>query len=177
MTKQHHPRGYTPPEHPTSEKKQLKRMYLILAIVVVFIGFAIACGLSFADMGQTLTTELGEVKATLDGFMNAMAEKDVETADTFLTNTASRKLSEQLEEMVNGADYGLFEDYEAMKNAGFKMNTVVGKVPASTATATYNLEYADGSSGRLSVICEKWYDEWKIASFQIEKFAGPFTSP
>ncbi|MEJ2211208.1 MAG: hypothetical protein P8129_19505 [Anaerolineae bacterium] len=116
--------------------------------------------------------ERDDVERVVDEFMQAMAGRDIDSAYAFISTRSKRTTPRsELEELLQGNNYMLFDGYESLHiasiNLGARLQTNPDLPQGTVATVSGQITYEGGYDGRFEAILEQEEDEWRIHSIRI----------
>ena len=117
-------------------------------------------------------SERGNVEQAVDEFMQAMAEKDTDTAYALFSARAQRQTNlSDLEKLLEGNNYVLFDGYQSATvetiNLSAAFNTNPDLPQGTVANVTGTIAYTDGFTGRFEAVLEQAGDEWRLFNINI----------
>lgn len=162
------------PTPPAPPPKKSRKRGIVIAILVVLV----LAGLRYTgSMLRLFQTEQQHVTQTLDGFMSALARKEVSTAYAMLSTRAHGFVSESdVANLIGGSNFLLFDGYRSVAvgniTIGFQSGgdaTDAQGIVVQTEGAVY---YNGGFVGTFTATLEREGDLWKIHSFQVNAPPG-----
>jgi hypothetical protein len=149
-------------------QKTNKNLWKIAGIVI---GVLCLCSvlclvLIGAGVGKVMV-EQRPVEIVLDTFMQDMVAKDIESAyDLFSPRSQRQTPSADLEKMIQGNNYKIFEGYESLSLENFNLRAAANTnpdVPQGTiAEAVGSVSYTGGFTGKFNAVLEKVDGLWKF---------------
>jgi hypothetical protein len=125
------------------------------------------CGIIFASSFQS-KDQKPDVEKVLDEFMRAMVDKSVAKAYALFSVRAKQNVSiTNLEEMIKGKNYVLFEGYYETKIPDLALRSPIftfgSSFPKGTvATAKGFVSYKGGITGKIDATLEEEDGKWKL---------------
>jgi hypothetical protein len=160
----------------TPKKKQRTIVIIVVALIAVMclcIGICVIAG-GFGTVTGIIRTaqERDDVTAVIDQFMRAMEKKDAPAAYALFSTRAQRQMDlSDLEEMVTGSNYVVFDGYESIvvTNLGIKaaFNTNPDVAQGTIAEVVAAITYKGGVTGKLTAVLEEEDGEWRLHNFNI----------
>jgi len=160
------PESITPPP-----KKSHKKVWIIVGVVLGLLGVcAIIIFLCIAVIGigaGKVLTEKAPVESVLDAYMKFMAAKDIENAYALFSPRARRQIPiSQLQDMIEGNNYYVFEGYQSLSVVNIKLSTMVNADPdvpqGTVANVSGTITYAGSFNGTFTGTLEKVDGAWQI---------------
>jgi hypothetical protein len=164
----------TIPDPAPSQTKESKRNLWIIVIAsvgVICIG-SIICA-SIIILGATkINAEKAPVESVLNSFMTYMVVEDVDSAYELFSPRAQRQIPiSEIEEMLEGNNYILYEGYESLTvqnlNVSVVSNTNENLPQGTVAKVTGTINYEDDIQGTFTGVLEKVNGNWEIDGFHI----------
>jgi len=153
-------------------KHSRKRLVLLGGLLVLGILISIPiCQFMFGFFGS-FPEEMKNTSQVIDEYLSAMAQKDAQRAYkvVYVNGNESIALAD-LEGLVNGNNYFVFEDYREHSFTGFEM-TQVGSV--KYAEISGDVTYETNFVGQFSAVLVKENGVWKIQGIQVVAPAEKF---
>jgi hypothetical protein len=156
------------PEKPRSNRRTwwiigiAAAVFLTLGTTVCCIAVLVPSFSAFADMD--------EVVAALDTFMSRMVAKDVDSAYDMVSSGGRSSITRaDLEELIDGGNYALFDGYQSLEVSGFNVRSGANANPAapqgSWVEVNGTVHYVNGYTGSFNAIVQQENGEWLIHSF------------
>ncbi|MFT3890296.1 MAG: nuclear transport factor 2 family protein [Anaerolineales bacterium] len=164
-----------PPATPvsTDNKRSNRNQLLIIAglVLVVCLGVCVCVALGGGALGSVFK-EQAPVKAVIDDFMKAMLQKDTEKAYSLFSARVRRQIDiSELEKMIKGNNYILFEGYQSIEINNFKVSTSVNtnqNLPQGKVATVNGIVYYSGDiAGKFDAVLEKEGDTWRIHNINV----------
>jgi hypothetical protein len=116
--------------------------------------------------------ERAPVEAVLDSFMKYMEANDVESAYALFSPRVQRQIPiDDVQEMIKGNNYVLFEGYQSISVQNIKLTAAVNTNPdlpqGTVANVKGFIEYSDGFTGNFTATLEKVDGLWMIHRIDI----------
>lgn len=107
-----------------------------------------------------------EVQVVINQYMRAMARRDTQDAQRYLTHDNSLLLYNTLQQMVNpnNGDYAMFDRFQTLQLRNYSVKIVNGK---TSVRIDGDLLYTNGYRGSLTAVLVKENGAWKIESIDI----------
>ena len=112
------------------------------------------------------------VESVLDSYMRYMVAKDIENAYALFSPRAQRQIPlSQLEELVEGNNYVIFEGYQSLSVQSLQLSTGASTNPdtpqGNLAIVTGIISYEDNFQGNFNGVLEKVNGEWQIDGIHV----------
>lgn len=177
-----------PPDSPASQapitlpqKRSKKLLWILLALCLLCcLSTALCVGLGGAGFAQILV-EKAPIARVLDAFMQDMADRDVDAAYA-LFSPRSQRLTPRadLEDMLQGNNYKLFEGYQSLSVVQLHMGASVNTDPdfpqGNVARVSGTVTYRDGFTGSFTAVLEKVEGVWMLYGIDIRVPPDKFPS-
>jgi hypothetical protein len=159
-----------PGSSPATPAGTPRRRRLSLGLVAIAIGVCLVgvlCGVLFGSALIKSVTERPRVERLLDEFMSAMVRGDASAAYSLFSARARRQVPLlEIERMLEGNNYVLFEGYERLTVANMQVEVAVNtdpNVPQGTvANVEAVIEYEGGFTGSMQALLEQEQSEWRL---------------
>jgi hypothetical protein len=153
------------PLQPTSSNKKIL-LIVGVVIAVICLCLIVCIILSATGLGKVMK-EKAPIEAILDAYMRDMETKDLEGAYELYSPRVQRRMPlADLEEMIQGNNYVLFEGYQSLSvqnlNIRATANTNKDLPQGTVATVDGIITYEGGITGELYAVLEKVEGAWKI---------------
>ncbi|MBN2003569.1 MAG: hypothetical protein JXA21_09460 [Anaerolineae bacterium] len=153
--------------------KSKKVLWVILALVVGV--SCLASVICFATFGYGLVKtarEKAPVESVLDSYMQAMADKDIESAYALFSPRAQRQIPlSKLQELIEGNNYVVFEGYQSLSVQTLNIKAVANTNPdvpqGTVAEVTGIVAYDHDVQGKFTGTLEKVDDVWQLDAIYI----------
>lgn len=156
-----------------SANKSRRNVWIILGSIV-----ALLCVCSLLCVALTATgvgkimVEKAPIEATLNSFMEHMEAQDVESAYALFSPRSQRQTPiSDLEKMIEGNNYFLFEGYESLSIQNINLTATANVDPdlpqGMVANVSGMISYRDGFTGQFQAVLEKVNDTWMIYNINI----------
>ncbi|GJM39958.1 MAG: hypothetical protein DHS20C20_02400 [Ardenticatenaceae bacterium] len=159
-----------PFQQPEKPKRSVK---FYVGIVAATICACLTIGGALVAIGlNRVSSETAPVEAVLDEFMAAMDEKNSEGAYAVFSQRVRRQMSKtQLEEMIQGNNFVLFEGYQSLAVNNLKILAVSNTNPdvaqGTVAEVTGAISYRGDFTGQFDATLEKAGEEWFLHGINI----------
>jgi hypothetical protein len=154
-------------------KKSNKNLWIIAGITIALICICsiICLALIGTGIGKVMV-ERAPVEAVLDSFMKYMEANDVESAYALFSPRVQRQIPiDDVQEMIKGNNYVLFEGYQSISVQNIKLTAAVNTNPdlpqGTVANVKGFIEYSDGFTGNFTATLEKVDGLWMIHRIDI----------
>ncbi len=156
------------PTTPSSHSQSPKSWFL--AGILGFLGLCAICAITVGFLALQVNKEKAPVEAVLHNHIQALSKKDVKGAYALLSPRAQRQIPiSEVENLVNGDNYVLFEGYRRLSVDQIKVSLVTSGNPdlpqGTVAQVSGTIEYTGGVKGRFDSTLEKVDGQWMIDSF------------
>lgn len=162
------------PEQPFAQPEKPKRsVKFYVGIVAATVCACLTIGGAMIALGlNKATSEKAPVETVLDEFMVAMVEEDNEAAYALFSQRVQRQMPlTQIEEMVQGNNFVLFEGYRSLTVNNLKIlavsNTNPNVAQGTVAEVTGSISYENDFTGRFEATLEKADEDWFIHNINI----------
>lgn len=179
--------GPTPFNQSNNLEKRSNKLPIIIVLVVVIsclcIGICTVAGGRGTITGlMKVNQERDNVAAVIEEFMQAMMVRDTEAAYALFSTRAQRQTPlSDVEEMLAGNNYVLFENYQStlVTNLSIKaaFNTNDNLPQGTVAEAQGTISYDDGFTGTVMAVLEEENDEWRLHNIHITVPPNKFGNP
>lgn len=157
------------------EKEVNKRRWILWGAAALIIIVVLCCGGGiwlFAKGMSSVINETPAVQDSLDQFMRTMESKDVDRAYAMFSTRAKRNIDKsQLEDMVDGLSFSIFQGYQEIQITNFYLNSVMNSNPDQAQGQVAEIEaiviYANGFEGNLTATLEKEDGVWRMFDFNL----------
>lgn len=151
-------------------RQLLNKKVWIIGSVVIVAGLCLCSVACLAMLGISLfrvNAERQPVSQLLDAYMRYMSNKDVEAAYALFSPRAQRQMSySELEKMLEGNNYILFEGYQSLEVSELRVEAVAHNNPDApqgiVATAKGVITFEGGIQGTFNGVLEKVGDTWML---------------
>jgi hypothetical protein len=128
----------------------------------------------------TVSREQAAITPVIQQFMAAMEQRDTDAAYALFSSRAQRQTSlAEVEQLVEGENYVLFEGYEDAKveatNLTRSINTNQDVPQGQVATVSGTITYADTVQGTFRAVLEREGEAWKLFSINVTVPPSKFT--
>ena len=158
---------------PLTLKKSNKNLWILASIVMgVLCCCSILCLVIVGTGMGKVMVERSPVEAVLDTFMKNMEAKDVESVYDLFSPRAQRQMPvADLEKLIQGNNYQIFEGYEHLTVEQLNLTAAVNTNPdmpqGTVANVVASISYRDGFTGRLTAVLEKVDGKWRFYNFNV----------
>jgi len=162
-----------------SQKPGKKPTRTILIVVGVLVLGTIVCIGVFLLGARNIAVEKAPIEEVLHSFMISMVARDTTDAYALFSTRAQRQVPiSNLENLLLGNNYVLFDGYQSLSVQNLNLQNVVNTNPdipsGYLANVTGAISYQDGFQGSITGLLEKENGKWRINSINItvppEKF-------
>ena len=166
------PTGYEIPK-PSAFSRNPNRNLLIVGGLVLFICIGICMCLALGgNFINNFTNEQESIGTVIDDFMKLMVERDTETAYSLFSRRVQKQIEiSELEKMIQGKNYVLFEGYQSVEITNINLSTAVNtdqNLPQGrVATVTGIVHYSGNISGKFDAVLEKEGETWRLHNIYI----------
>ncbi len=159
------------PIEPRAHTSHGKRPWVIGAVVLL-LACCVGFGLLFGILGSEVNAEQPKVQAVLQALMTAMANKDTQTAASlFVAGPGAGVPVAELDRLLEGSNYVLFDGYRELTVTGLVMNATFNNNPDEpqgvTARVQATISYDGGYTGTIHAVLRQQGGEWRLMSFQV----------
>jgi hypothetical protein len=154
-------------------KKSNRNQLLIITglVLVVCLGVCVCLALGGGAFGS-IFKEQAPVEAVIDNFMKAMVQKDTETAFSLFSTRARRQMDiKDLEKMLKGNNYALFDGYQSIQISNFNVSVAANTNPdqpqGKVAKVNGTVLYTGNISGSFDAVLEKEGNTWRLHGINI----------
>jgi hypothetical protein len=160
---------------PPASKATNNRNVIIIGIGIVVLCLCACAGLCAITLGTSLIqgiTQQDDIELTLDSFMSAMEDKDTQKAYSYFSTQAQNQIAiSDLEKLLEGNNYVLFEDYQnvSIENISFStgFSTFQNAPKGSVANLSAIVSYSGGFKGRLTAVLEQENGQWRLYNINV----------
>jgi hypothetical protein len=177
MTDQHHTQSLPEPAShvpiPAQPSRSNKQLWIILGIAFSFTCLcSILCTALVATGAYRVIIERTPITTVLDTFMTYMLVKEPENAYALFSPRAQRQVSlADLEDMITGNNYVLFDGYQSLSIDHFTMSATANTNPdlpqGTTANVNGTVTYKGGFTGQLIAVLEKVDGSWRLHKIHV----------
>lgn len=155
------------PVTPPTQKPKFNQLLIIggmLLLLCLCIGVCIAAG----GVGLfRVYQERAPIESVIDAFMRAMVEKDTDKAFALFSTRVQRQISmSDIEEMLEGNNYVLFEGYQSLEIQNINISKAVNTnqdLPQGTVATVDGIIFYDGDfAGTFDAVLEKEGAIWRL---------------
>jgi len=152
------------PQSPTSKRKN----WIIAGIGAGILCLCVAaCAAIFGTTIFKTYKEKAPVESVLDSYMKAMANQDAESAYALFSPRVHRTVPiSKIEELLEGNNYALFEDYQALSVGNVNISAAVNTNPdlpqGIVAKVNGVVTYENDVKGTFNSTLEKVDGQWMI---------------
>lgn len=151
-----------------------KRRWWLWAVIGAWLLGMLACGLCVMASLPAMQAgmESDEMVTTLNAFFEALDQQDLAEAASLVSTRGAKFITEEaLSEMIEGANYSIFEDFESVTINNMMVRTGVNTNP-NMPNGVYSqisgsVDYTGGYTGSFSAVLERENDEWRVFSFNM----------
>lgn len=151
------------------------RKTLVLVLGLAVLGLCLCVGICGGMGGLAILRVYQEkepVEKVLDQFMVAMTDKNVEKAYALFSTRAQRQTPRtELEKLIKGNNYVLFDNYKNIQVANINVNIGANtnpNVPQGTvAKVNGAITYSNGFTGKFDAVLEQEGTAWKLHNISI----------
>lgn len=171
------PAGAPPPA-----KKSRRTLFLIIGGVASTLCVCVAVVAAFVAQGIfAVSREQAAITPVIQQFMAAMERRDTDAAYDLFSSRAQRQTPlAEVEQLVGGENYVLFEGYEDAKvettNLTSSINTNQDVPQGQVATVSGSITYADSVQGTFRAVLEREDDAWRLFSINVTVPPSKFTA-
>jgi hypothetical protein len=156
--------------HPRKSKKKLWTI-LGIAGAITCLCSIICIVLAVTGVGKVIM-ENAPVESVLDTFMKNMEAKDIESAYNLFSPRAQQQVPiADLEKMIEGNNYVLFDGYQSLSVKKLELKAVVNSNPnlpqGTVANVTGTISYEGGFTGSFTAVLEKVDGTWRLYHIQV----------
>ena len=147
-------------------KKKRRNRNLIIGAVVVGLAVLVGCCMLVVSFVKDFAGNIGTGNEVLTEFLQAMSEKDVDSAYALMSERAKVEVSrDDLQELVDGANFVLFDGFEDLTITSTHQRTTTnfGTYLEIEGIVLFEHEFR----GSLEAIVHKEGEEWKITSVNV----------
>lgn len=162
-----------PSEAQPASKSSWRTVLIVGGIVLGILCLCVAVIAALIGRGVfAVTQEQTAITPVIQQFMSAMEQRDVDAAYKLFSSRAQRQTPiDELEALIAGANYVLFEGYQDATIENTSLTSSVNtndNIPQGTvANVNGAISYADGVKGIFRAVLEKENGEWKLFSVNI----------
>ena len=157
------------------DKPKKSRKKLLIIGILPAIGLCICAGICAFFIGSGIYQSAAEkenITKVIDEFMNAMVEKDTEVAYSFFSERAASQVPiSNVEEMITGANYALFDEYEMIEiqniSAGTTVNVYFQGPKRNIANVSGIVKYKNNYTGSFTASLENEEGLWRVETINI----------
>lgn len=154
-------------------RRSRRRLWLIFGLLAA--GLCLCVVIAAVTLGAGMlkvARERPRVETVVGQFLSAMAEKDARGAYALFSSRSKRSTSlADLEKLVAGNNYVLFEGYRGVVITNLNLSAVVDSDPdnprGTVAKAEGIIQYESGFTGTVSASLEQEGDEWRLFAISI----------
>ena len=156
---------------------------VVIATVCLCVGICIIAGGWGTVTGLIrVAQERDDVIAVIDEFMREMEGRDAAAAYALFSTRAQRQIPlSDIEEMLEGNNYVLFEGYENVVVTNLSVKAAFSTDPdlpqGTIAEVTGVVKYEGGITGRLTAVLEEEGGEWRLHNINVTVPPSKITSP
>jgi hypothetical protein len=172
-----------PPDQPVTPKPSRKWLWVLLIAggVLVAICFCVSLFVLVAGGSATMFSQGGNAAQTVDAFMQAMSNKDVDKAYALFSRRAQRQMQlSKIEEMLKGANFALFDGYNKVQvlntNISQAVNTNTDVPQGTVARINGIVSYEGEYTGQFQAVLELEDKIWKLHSINVTVPPAKFES-
>ena len=148
-------------------------MFIIVGVLAV--GVCLCCGICLVVFGSTIgiaLTQKGDIEKTIGEFMSAMDAKDADRAYALFSERGKKGTTlADIEAMLQGNNYSLFEGYESVHvnniNVNIRMDSNQDEPQGIVAKVSGTISYAGGVTGDFDATLERHGGKWQLNSINI----------
>jgi hypothetical protein len=167
------PQLQVPDSIPLQPQKSNKNTWIIVGVAIIALCLcSVICVAVFGTGLYKVYTEKAPVESVLDVYMQHMTNKDAESAYALFSPRARRQIPiSKLQEMFEGNNYILFEDYKSLSvtnlNISASANTNPDLPQGTVAKVTGIIMFGGGFQGNFNGVLEKVNGEWMIDAMYV----------
>jgi len=156
---------------------------VIAALVCLCIGICVVAGGWGAVTGLIkVAQERDDVSAVIDEFMREMEKENAVAAYALFSTRAQRQIPlSDIEEMLEGNNFVLFEGYESVMVTNLSIKAAFNTNPdlpqGTIAEVAGTVTYKGGITGGLTAVLEEEGDEWRMHRINVTVPPSKMTSP
>lgn len=143
-----------------------------MAVIVLGLAACVVLGVVMADLGRKVVTDGPKVERVLEDFMSAMAQRETQTAYAlFSTRVKNQFPRSDLDGMVEGASYCLFDGFEEISINSLVFNATFNNRPDEPQGVTARVQgivsYEGDYTGTLTAILQQEGDEYRVVNINV----------
>jgi hypothetical protein len=153
------------------QPKKSNRKIWIIAGVILVLGILCLCSIICIAIigagGIKIANEKPSITSVLDSYIQFMANKDAESAYALFSPRAQRQIPQsKLQEMLEGNNYIVFEDYQNLSVTTYTISVVANTNPnlpqGNVSKVSGTIHYKGDIQGTFNGTLEKVGDKWMI---------------
>lgn len=165
---------FQPRVHKLPRRRSKTWLWIVLGILgvgLLCVG-VVVCVSTLALGARSVESEREPVTAVLDAYMEAMAAQDAERAYALFSPRAQRQIPlADIEELLDGNNYMIFEGYQRLSLQSFNISTAVNTDPdvpqGLVAKVNGTITYAGQITGSFNGVLEKVDDQWMLDGIHV----------
>jgi hypothetical protein len=158
---------------PPAPRSSSKIPWIVAGLIGILVCFCCAVCLALVALAVgKVFLEKAPVEAVLKSFMTDMKARDAHSAyDLFSPRSKRTTPLKNLEQMLQGNNYILFDGYEDLSVQNLNISAAVNTNPdmpqGTVANVDGTISYANGVTGSFTAVLEKVDGQWKLFNINI----------